>query len=276
MVLEVKNLSKQIRGKQILSDISFSLGKGEVLALIGPNGAGKTTTIKCIINAIKKDEGEVILFGKPFANEVKTRIAVVPEDRKVFRNFTAADYRSLWQSLYPAWNDQFFKDFVVKYNFNLNQKVESYSIGQRTLFLLGLALSSGTDLLLLDELTQHLDPTIRNEVIHLINQYARLGNSLLVSSHEIFELEEYATAFAIIKNGKVLYTDSIDDAKQKHRIIRRGESFKEGEVIGMIHDDILLKTSDDIGMYPKLNQIVVGYLQGKSADLILAEDLKEN
>ncbi|ABB14287.1 ABC transporter ATP-binding protein [Carboxydothermus hydrogenoformans] len=276
MVLEVKNLSKQIRGKQILSNVSFSLEKGEVLALIGPNGAGKTTTIKCIINALKKDEGEVILFGKPFANEVKTRIAVVPEDRKVFRNFTAADYRSLWQGLYPAWNDAFFKDFVVRYNFNLNQKVESYSIGQRTLFLLGLALSSGAELLLLDEPTQHLDPTIRNEVIHLINQYARLGNSLLVSSHEIFELEEYATTFAIIKNGKVLYTDSIDDAKQKHRIIRRGESFKEGEVIGMIHDEILLKTSDDIGMYPKLNHIVVGYLQGKSADLNLAEDLKEN
>jgi ABC-2 type transport system ATP-binding protein len=77
----------------------------------------------------------------------------------------------------------------------------------------------------MDKPTQHLDPASRYELIHLIKQYVNeRGGTILFSSHEIFELEEYATSFTIIKNGRIFYTDTIDDAKHKHRIVRLNEN----------------------------------------------------
>ena len=116
--LQVKNLSKQIDGKQILSDINFAVPQGEILALVGPNGAGKTTTLKCIMNAVPKDSGEIIVFDKPFDTSLKADIAFVTEDRKVFNNLRLEDYYIMYKSLYPAWDDQFFRIFLSKYGFN--------------------------------------------------------------------------------------------------------------------------------------------------------------
>lgn len=267
-MIRVEHLRKNFSGKQVLSDVSFFVEPGSILALVGPNGAGKTTTIRCITGVLKPDAGSVTLFGEKFehvtSHTAKQRIAVVPEERVVFRNFSGADYAQLWASLYPKWNDSIFSNFVARYGFDLSQKVESYSIGMKTLFLLGLCISSQADLLILDEPTQHLDPTIRLEVMSLLKEYVDGERSAIVSSHEIFELEEYATHLAIIKEGRIIYTDSIDEAKEKHRIVEKGESIQDGEVVGLVGQNVLVKASSDVGRYPKLSEIVVAYLTGKS------------
>ncbi len=261
--LQVKSLSKQIDGKQILSDINFAVPQGEILALVGPNGAGKTTTLKCIMNAVPKDSGEITVFDKPFDTSLKVDIAFVTEDRKVFNNLRLEDYYDMYKSLYPAWNDKFFKNFLSKYGFNLSQEMQKLSRGQKTLILSILALATSAKLIIMDEPTQHLDPASRHELIYLIKQYVNEnGGTILLSSHEIFELEEYATSFAIIKNGKILYTDTIDDAKHKHRIVRLNENTRGAKIVAVIDDEILVKTDEDIGEYPRLNQIIVGYLKG--------------
>nr|MBO2493826.1 ABC transporter ATP-binding protein [Clostridia bacterium]PZN07193.1 MAG: ABC transporter ATP-binding protein [Caldicoprobacter oshimai] len=260
--LQVKNLSKQIDGKQILSDINFAVPQGEILALVGPNGAGKTTTLKCIMNAVPKDSGEIIVFDRPFDASLKIDIAFVTEDRRVFDNLRLEDYYNMYKTLYPSWNDQFFKNFLSKYGFNLEQEMQKLSRGQKTIILSILALATGARLIIMDEPTQHLDPASRYELIHLIKQYVNeMGGTILLSSHEIFELEEYATSFAIIKNGRILYTDTIDDAKHKHRIVRLNENIRNARIVAVMEDEILLRTQEDIGEYPHLNQIIVGYLK---------------
>lgn len=265
MILKVEHLQKVINGRQILSDVSFEADKSDVLALIGPNGAGKTTTIRCIVNAINKDGGDIFFKGEPIKCHHKKEIAVVSEDRYVFHNLTGEDYLALWKNVYPLFDEHLFRNFVANYQFNLKQKVETYSIGMKTLFLFILAISSGAELLLLDEPTQHLDPTIRSDVIKLISYCAKNEKTVIVSSHEIFELEEYITRFALIKNGRIVYTDGVDEAKTKHRVISKGEKFDNAEVVGLIFDDILIKTDDDCGRYPKLNDIVVAYLKSRTA-----------
>ncbi|NLO82842.1 MAG: ATP-binding cassette domain-containing protein [Clostridiales bacterium] len=267
--LQVKNLSKQIDGKQILSDINFAVPQGEILALVGPNGAGKTTTLKCIMNAVPKDSGEIIVFDKPFDTSLKADIAFVTEDRKVFNNLRLEDYYIMYKCLYPAWDDQFFRNFLSKYGFNLAQEMQKLSRGQKTLILSILALATSARLIIMDEPTQHLDPASRYELIHLIKQYVNgNGGTILLSSHEIFELEEYATSFAIIKNGKILYTDNIDDAKHKHRIVRPDEDTRNAIIVAVIDDEILVKTEEDIGVYPRLNQIIVGYLKSSREEVV--------
>lgn len=268
VILEVKNLSKRIGGKQILADVSFSVQRGEVLALIGPNGAGKTTTLKCIINATSKDTGEILVCGKPFEPSLKKNIAFVSEQRRVFSRLTLEDYYKMYQALYPNWDDLFFKSFLSYYGFSTNQELSKFSMGQRTIILIILALSTNADLVLLDEPTDNLDPTVRFELIQLIRQYAQEKNkAIVVSSHEIFELEEYATNIAIIKGGKILYCDSVDDAKQKHRIVSSIANLKNAEIIGLLNGEVLIKTEEEIGDYPRFNQIVIGYLKGKESML---------
>ncbi|MFS8501869.1 MAG: ATP-binding cassette domain-containing protein, partial [Caldicoprobacter sp.] len=241
--LQVKNLSKQIDGKQILSDINFAVPQGEILALVGPNGAGKTTTLKCIMNVIPKDSGEITVFDRPFNPSLKVDIAFVTEDRRVFDNLRLEDYYNMYKTLYPSWNDQFFKNFLSKYGFNLEQEMQKLSRGQKTIILSILALATGARLIIMDEPTQHLDPASRYELIHLIKQYVNeMGGTILLSSHEIFELEEYATSFAIIKNGRILYTDTIDDAKHKHRIVRLNENIRNARIVAVMEDEILLRT----------------------------------
>lgn len=266
-VLELKNLSKRFSNKQVLSDISFSVRKGSIFALIGPNGAGKTTTIRCILDTIAKDGGDVMLFGESFNPSLKKHIAVVSEDRRVFRNFTANDYEKLWSTVYQNWNKQTYEILISRYNFDLSQKVQDYSIGMKTLFFVILAISSGAKLLILDEPTQHLDPTTRFEIMRLLKDVSNEGRTILISSHEIFELEEYATDFAIIKSGVVIYSDSIDEAKEKHRVIGKGENFSNGSPVGIVGDELLVKVNEeakDVGRYPKFNDIIIGYLNSRN------------
>lgn len=130
--------------------------------------------------------------------------------------------------------------------------------------MLGLSICNQADLLILDEPTQHLDPTVRLEIMSLLREYVGNDKLAIVSSHEIFELEEYATDLVIIKEGRIIYTDSIDEAKEKHRIVEKGETIQEGEVVGLVGQAVLVKTQRDIGRFPKLNEIVVGYLTGKT------------
>ncbi|MGC8820409.1 MAG: AAA family ATPase [Fervidobacterium sp.] len=192
---------------------------------MGPNGAGKTTTIRCILDAIQKDSAEIDIFVRLYVPESKKYIAALSEERKVFRYFTANDYEMLWSILYPKWDKQTYDTLIARYNFDLSQRVENYSIGMKTLYFVILAISPGADLLILDEPMQHLDPTVRFEIMGLIRSVAHEGRSVIISSHEIFELEEYATDFAIIKSRMVIYYDSIDEAKEKHRIIKKVRNF---------------------------------------------------
>ncbi|WP_448374720.1 ABC transporter ATP-binding protein [Fervidobacterium sp.] len=266
ILLSVQKLSKRFGNKQILADVSFDVKKGSIFALIGPNGAGKTTTIRCILKAIDADSGEVKFIGNRISMLSKQKIAAVSEDRQVFRNFSAYDYERLYSSVYPQWDKEIFNKLVAKYNFDLSQRVETYSIGMKTLFFVVLAISTNAQLLILDEPTQHLDPTVRYEVMRLIREYVSGERSCIISSHEMFELEEYATEFAIINAGRVIYTDSIDGAKERHRIFKTGESIGNGEVIGIVGDEILVKIygeNEDNGRFPKLQEIVVGYLTGR-------------
>lgn len=265
-MIRVEHLRKQLGNKQVLSDVSFTVDDGSIFALVGPNGAGKTTTIRCLTGALRTDGGLIELFGESRDARsdlsIKERIAVVPEERPAFRNFIAKDYEELWSRLYPRWDERVFSNFIARYGFDLSQKVESYSIGMKTIFFVGLCVASQAELLVLDEPTQHLDPTIRLEIMNLLKECANSGKTIVISSHEIFEIEEYATHFGIIKEGRVIYSDSIDNAKEIHRVIDKGESLEGADVIGIVGSSVLVKTKAEVGRFPKLNEIVVGYLTG--------------
>lgn len=167
--------------------------------------------------------------------------------------------------LYPTWQEKIFNGFAVHYKFDLSQRVEVYSMGMKTLFHMALTVASGADLLLLDEPTQNLDPVIRQEIMEVLRDYViKEGKTMIISSHEIFDLEEIAHSFAIILEGHVIYTDSMDEAKENHRILTQEESVKAGEVVSTLGNETLVKTTEETGRFANFKEIVLGYLQRKS------------
>ncbi len=264
-MIKIEELSKRFGSKSVLNNISLNIKEGEIFAFVGPNGAGKTTTLRCIYGELKPDSGSISVFGGELDARAKQKIAVLTEDRLNFRRFTGEDYVRIWRMLYPSWQEKIFNSFAVHYKFDLSQRVEVYSMGMKTLFHMALTVASGANLLLLDEPTQNLDPVIRQEIMEVLRDYViEEGKTMIISSHEIFDLEEIAHSFAIILEGHVLYTDTMDEAKEKHRIITQGESVKTGEVVSTLGNETLVKTTEETGRFANFKEIVLGYLQGKS------------
>ncbi|MFO7882299.1 MAG: ABC transporter ATP-binding protein [Kosmotogaceae bacterium] len=263
-MIKIEGLSKRFGSKPVLNNISVNIKEGEIFAFVGPNGAGKTTTLRCIYGELKPDSGSIDVFGGKLDSKAKQKIAVLTEDRLNFRRFTGEDYVRIWRMLYPTWQEKIFSSFAVHYKFDLSQRVEVYSMGMKTLFHMALTVASGADLLLLDEPTQNLDPVIRQEIMEVLRDYViEEGKTMIISSHEIFDLEEIAHSFAIILEGHVLYTDTMDEAKEKHRMIGQGEGTKGGEVISALGNETLVKTTEEAGRFANFKEIVLGYLQGK-------------
>ena len=263
MSVVIKGLSKNFGSKRILNEISLEIPEGEIFSLIGPNGAGKTTTMRCIFGDLRPENGEIEVFGKKLNSLEKSRIAVMTEDRLNFRRFLGSDYVTFWKMLYSRWDERVFSSFAMHYNFSLNEKVENYSMGTRTLFHLALCMASSAELLILDEPTQNLDPVIRQEIMDVLKRFiSKDGKTVIISSHEIYELEEISNSFAIIKEGRILYTDTIDDAKESHRVISRGETIPQGTIIGSSDTETIIKTTEESGRYATFREIVLAYLKG--------------
>ncbi len=160
-IVEVKGLVKKFGDKIVLNNVNFSVNYQEIFALIGPNGAGKTTTLRCLYGDIFPNQGTIDIFGTKFSQSMKDKIAVLTENRISFSRFKGEDYRKLWSMLYPNWNDEIFNKFIMHYNLDLRERVENYSSGMKVIMNLALAISSGAELLILDEPTLNLDPVVR-------------------------------------------------------------------------------------------------------------------
>lgn len=264
-MIKINGLVKNFGEKNVLNDISFEINEGDIFALVGPNGSGKTTTLRCIFGDLQPDRGSIKIFGSDLDASIKRRIGVITEDRLVFKRFKGTDYVKLWKMLYPGWNEEIFSSFLNHYKFPLSERVENYSMGMKTLLHMALSLSTDADFLILDEPTQNLDPVIRQEIMDVLKKFClKERKTIIISSHEIYELEEIASAFAIIYEGKIIYTDSMDEAKEKHRVVERGGSIPENSmIIGSAGDKILVRTEEEIGNYATFKNIVLGYLKNQ-------------
>ncbi len=261
-MINLTNVKKQFKDKQVLVDINLKINKGEIFALIGPNGAGKTTTLRLIGGQINPTSGNIEILGTKNPEDIKDKIAILNEERSVFPNFKVGDYRTIYKLLYPSFDEKLFNDILVHYSLSLGENVSKLSAGTKTMLFLALSMASGAQILLLDEPTHNLDPMKKDEVLKLIRNFSQHREvTILISSHEIYELEEIITSFAVIREGKILYQDTLDNAKEHHRVVDRGETIPEGEVIAHLENEILVKTEKDVGRYPTLKEIIIGYLK---------------
>lgn len=226
-ILEIKNLNKNYSDFK-LDDVNFNLEKGFIMGFIGPNGAGKTTTIKLIMNLIKRNSGEIKIFGLDNINdekEVKSRIGFVYDECNFYDNLTLRENAKLIADFYNKWNWTEFDKYMLRFELDKkqNMKIKEMSKGMKTKFFIATALSHDAELLIMDEPTSGLDPVSRQDIINVLQEYIEDGNrSILFSTHILSDIEKMADYITFVNKGKIVFSEEKTTIEDKYRIVKGG------------------------------------------------------
>ena len=205
-VIKVEKLSKKIKDKEILRDISFEINDGECVALIGPNGAGKTTLIDCLLGDKFMSSGQIAIQGfAPTDPRLKQLISVLPQENAVVQSLKVKELLSFFKSLYPdSLSDKEIDDLLRFSDKQKNQLAGKLSGGQKRLFSFVLALIGRPKILFLDEPTAAMDTSTRQHFWEIVNQLKKNGVTIVYSSHYIEEVEHTADRILVLHKGELI------------------------------------------------------------------------
>ena len=213
-MIEVKNVTKNFDGFAALDGTTLTVPTGAVYGLVGPNGAGKSTLIRHITGIYRQDEGAVLVDGKPvYENpEVKARIASIPDDWYYFLQSDVRDMMRFYRGFYPNFNMERYEKFKEVFSIDEKRTIRRLSKGMQKQVAFWLAMCTMPDYLVLDEPVAGLDPVMRRQVWSLImNDVAERGTTVLVSSHNLRELEDVCDHVGIMNKGKVMLERSLEE-----------------------------------------------------------------
>ena len=219
MIIETHHVAKRFGDFEAVEDLSLAVPEGSVFALIGANGTGKTTTIRMLMNILRPDRGDIAVLGTPgnrLGPEDFQRIGYVSEGQKLPAGLTLAHYFEYLRSLYPAWDRKLERQLCEQFELPPGRRIRHLSHGMRMKALLVGALSFRPKLLVLDEPLSGLDTLVRDEVVNGLLQQAA-DTTILISSHELSEIESFTTHVAFMQNGRLLLQESIETLQQRFR-----------------------------------------------------------
>ncbi len=224
-VLEVEGLKKRYGALEALKGVSFKVEEGEIFGLIGPNGAGKTTTLRVIATLLTPSEGRVIFKGydlKKNPEKFRQGISYLPEEAGAYRNMKGLDYLRFMAKFYSHDETEVNKFVEVAVNISglgerLRDKIGTYSKGMTRKLLLARALMTKPALTILDEPTSGLDVINSLEVREMIKSFTKEGVSVLLSSHNMLEVEFLSDRVALIDRGLILDSGTPQSLKEKYQ-----------------------------------------------------------
>ena len=213
-MIEVKELYKSFEGFQALNGLNLHTPKGAVYGLVGPNGAGKSTLIRHLAGIYRQDRGDVRIAGEPvFDNPaVKSRVAYIPDEIFYFAQANILDMMRFYRGLYPGFSEERFAALGKAFDLDPKQLLRKMSKGQQKQAAFWLTMAMQPDVVLLDEPVDGLDPVMRRQVWSLLMQdVAERGTTVLVSSHNLRELEDVCDHVGIVHKGKMLLERSLSE-----------------------------------------------------------------
>ena len=213
-MLELKDVTKKFGDFKALNGLTLTVPKGAVYGLVGPNGAGKTTAIRLMLGVYYPEQGEVTMEGEAvFENPaVKERICSIPDDVFYFPSATLEDMRKFYRGLYPKFDDELFERLQTVFNLPRKTPLRRFSKGMQKQAAFHLSLCTRPELLILDEPLDGLDPVMRRQVCSIIlSDVAQNGTTVLISSHNLRELEDVCDHVGIMDKGKMLLEKSLAD-----------------------------------------------------------------
>ena len=234
-MLEVKNLTKTFGSFKALDNLSMTVPKGAVYGLVGPNGAGKSTLIRHVLGVYRPDSGSVLLDGEAVYENpgVKLRIGSIPDDIFYFPSATLEDMRSYYKGMYPTFDDALFMRLYEVFQLPPKGQLRRFSKGMQKQAAFHLSICTRPDLLVLDEPVDGLDPVMRRQVWSLLaSDVAQRETTVLVSSHNLRELEDICDHVGIVDHGRMLLERSLADMQgMTHKLQLVGEAPQGLEVL---------------------------------------------
>ena len=233
-MLEMINVTKTFDGFTALDDLSMHVPKGAVYGLVGPNGAGKSTAIRHLTGIYRQDKGQVLMEGqKIYENPtIKSRIGYIPDDIFYFPSASLEDMRRYYRGLYPNFDDLLFQRLQEVFQLPKGQ-IRRFSKGMQKQAAFHLTICTRPDVLILDEPVDGLDPVMRRQVWSLIlADVAQRGTTVLISSHNLRELEDICDHVGIMDHGKMLLERSLADMQgATHKVQLVGDIPADLEVL---------------------------------------------
>lgn len=234
-MIEVRNVMKEFDGFRALDNMSMTVPTGSVYGLVGPNGAGKSTIIRHLTGIYRQDAGEIKIDGAPvFENpEVKSRIAYIPDDIFYYANASIREMMDFYRSIYPHFDAERFKKLADVFGLDPKRQMRRLSKGMQKQAAFWIAVSLRPEILILDEPVDGLDPVMRRQIWSIIMaDVAENGTTVLVSSHNLRELEDVCDSVGIMNKGKIMIERSLNELQENivkiQLALPDGESLPEG------------------------------------------------
>ena len=213
-MIELRNITKCFGTFQALDELTMTVPRGAVYGLVGPNGAGKSTAIRCMVGVYRPDGGEVTVDGAAVYENprLKARIGYIPDDIFYFPTATLEEMRQFYRGIYPDFDDALFARLYEIFRLPPKTPLRRFSKGMQKQAAFHLTICCRPDVLILDEPVDGLDPVMRRQVMSLIlSDVAERGTTVLISSHNLRELEDVCDHVGIMDHGKMLLEKSLAD-----------------------------------------------------------------
>ena len=213
-MLEMKSVTKTFGDFKALEDLTMTVPKGAVYGLVGPNGAGKSTAIRILTGVYRQDKGEALMENAPIYEDpaLKARIGYIPDDVFYFPSASMEDMRNFYKGIYPNFDDALFDRLFEVFQLPRKGQIRRFSKGMQKQAAFHLTICTRPDVMILDEPVDGLDPVMRRQVWSLIlSDVAQRGTTVLVSSHNLRELEDVCDHVGIMDHGKMLLERSLAD-----------------------------------------------------------------
>lgn len=227
VAISIRNLTKSFGSHMAVKDVTFDVKKGEIFGFLGPNGAGKTTTIRCIMDFIRPDNGEVQVAGldsRANGVELKRAVGYVSSDYHLTDRWTAREHIEYVKSL--RGEDGEADELVKQFSLDLDRRVKVLSTGNRQKLNIILGLIGQPKVLILDEPTQGLDPLFQNEVYRVLAAFKAAGGTVFISSHNLAEVQRICDRVGIIRQGELVAVESLKSLIEKTRHVVRARFTK--------------------------------------------------
>ena len=228
-MVSIKNLTKVFDGYKALDDLDLSIKKGSIYGLVGINGSGKTTAIKHLAGIYRQDSGTVTIDDKPVYDNaaLKARVGYIPDELFFFAGYNLGMTRRFYRSMYKTWDNSRYDKLVNLMGLDEGRRLNRFSKGMQKQAAFVLALSMMPEVLILDEPIDGLDPIVRKNIFgEIIADVADRGTTVLISSHNLKEMDDICDAVGIIKGGRMVIERDLDDLKADVRKIQ--VAFQDG------------------------------------------------
>ncbi|MDH3716576.1 MAG: ATP-binding cassette domain-containing protein [Planctomycetota bacterium] len=258
MLIKTHLLTKSYGELTALCDCTFDVPPGQVCGLLGPNGSGKTTLLRLLMGFLRPTAGTAVIDGMDCYGDrvrVHREVAYLPGEPRLFRDMRGRDVLRFFSEVHPHGNLDRSEAIAARLGMDLTRQVARCSTGMRQKLAVAATMSLDTPLFILDEPTANLDPSVRSEVIGLIHEAQEAGRTVIFSSHVLAEVEQVCERVLMLRAGRLVHDQQMDQLRRRHRIHARltGDlptlpAPLEGrlEIITRQDDEILLETPDEM------------------------------